>query len=82
MSLMRLLILLVLSGLTTYLVNSYSFTLAHSATGILAVVVCPGILIIVANLLTGALGWVATIAMNAVYYELIWRLIRRKRTQR
>jgi len=79
---MRLLILVALSGLTTYLVNSYSFTLAHSAAGILAVVACPGILIIVANLLTGALGWVAAIAVNAVYYELIWKLIRRRPNQR
>ena len=79
MSLVRLLVFLALSGLTTYAVELYSFTLAHSPAGILAVLVCPGILVIVANLLTGAFGWAVAVAVNVVYYELVWRLVRRSR---
>ena len=79
MQLVRLHVLLVLSGLTTYLVELYSFTLAHSASGISAVLVCPGILVIVANLLTGPLRWAVAVLVNVAYYELVWRLVRRKR---
>jgi hypothetical protein len=75
MLLMRPLFLLALSGLVTYLVEFYSFALAHSAAGILVVLVCPGILVIVANWLTGVPGWAAAVAVNAVCYELVWRLV-------
>lgn len=79
MSLMRPLLLLALSGLVVYLVEFYSFALAHSAVGILAVLACPGILVIVSNWLTGTPGWVAAVAVNAVCYELVWRLVLRRR---
>jgi hypothetical protein len=81
MPLVRLLGFLVLSGLITYVVELYSFTLAHSAAGILAVLVCPGILVVVANLLSGPLSWAVVVAINVLYYELVWRLIRRGRKQ-
>ncbi|MFM2056148.1 MAG: hypothetical protein RLY71_533 [Pseudomonadota bacterium] len=76
---LRLLAFLALSGLTTFAIDFYSFALAHSAAGIFAVLVCPGILIIVANLFVGVLGWAAAVAVNVLYYELAWRFIRRSR---
>lgn len=75
MSLMRPLFLFALSCLITCLVEFNSFALAHSAAGILVVLVCPGILIIVFNLLTGAPGWAAAVAVNVAYYGLVWRLV-------
>jgi len=77
--LMRLLFLLALSGLAVYLVDFYSFALAHSAAGILAVLLCPGILVFVSNWLTGVSGWGAAVALNAVCYELVFRLVLRRR---
>lgn len=74
MSVSRIFVFLILSGLLTYGVEMYSFTLAHSAFGLLAVLVCPGILVVVANLLNGGLNWVAVVVINVMYYELIWRL--------
>lgn len=76
---MRPLFLLALSGLAIYLVEFYSFALAHSAAGILVVLVCPGILVIVSNWLTGVPGWAAAVAVNTVCYELVWRLVLRRR---
>jgi hypothetical protein len=75
----RLLMLLVLSGLATYFVEHYSFTLAHSASGMLAVLVCPGILVVVANLIDGPLAWAIVVLVNVAYYELLWRLTRPNR---
>lgn len=75
MPLVRLIGFMALSGLITYAVELYSFALAHSAAGILVVLVCPGILIVVAGLLNGALGWAVVVAINVLYYELVWRLI-------
>lgn len=79
MQVTRLFTFLALSGLITYGVEFYSFTLAHSAAGILAVLLCPGILVVVFNLLSGALSWGVAVAINVVYYEMIWRLFRKNR---
>lgn len=82
MSIVRLLLWLTLSCLSLYFVNIYSFTLAHSTGGILAVLVCPGILVIVANLLIGMPGWVMAVVINLMYYEWLWRLTIKKRSKK
>ena len=79
MLLARLLAFLFLSSLTAYTVELYSFALAHSPAGVLVVLLCPAILVVVFNLLTGSLAWVVVVLLNAIYYELMWRTFRRAR---
>ena len=78
MPITRYLLWVVLSGLAVYGVEAYSFALAHSAGGVLAVIFCPGILIVVANLLMGIPGWIAAAAINCLYYEWLWRLAKKR----
>jgi len=75
----RLLMLLVLSGLATYFVEHYSFTLAHSASGMLAVLGCPGVFVGVSNLVYGSPAGGIVVLANVAYYELLWRLTRPNR---
>lgn len=69
----------VASGIT-YLVEYYSFALAHSPAGLLAVIVCPGILVVVLNFFGEILiGWIIAIAVNVIFYEAIWRFVKSRR---
>lgn len=81
MSITRLTAFLALSALITYGVEFYSFTLAHSSAGLLAVLVCPGILVVVTNLLLGIWGWTVAILLNVLYFEFVWRLAARIRKE-
>ena len=69
-----------LSGLGLYIVEVHSNALAHSAGGVLAVIACPGILVVVTNLLTGIPGWILGAAINCAYYEWLWRQIKGNRS--
>jgi hypothetical protein len=70
----RLILWVVLACAVTYLVEFYSFALAHSPAGLLAVLVCPGILVSVLNVFgENSLRWIVAVAIDVLFYEVIWR---------
>lgn len=74
MSVRRLILWVVLACAVTYLVELYSFALAHSPAGLLAVLICPGILVSVLNLFgENFLRWIVAVAIDVLFYEAIWR---------
>jgi hypothetical protein len=67
---------LILSCIVTYAMEYYSFTLAHSPAGLLAVFLCPGILVVVFHLIPSTFGmWLIAVLVNTVYYTVIWQAL-------
>jgi hypothetical protein len=71
----RLLIWAAIACGLTYLVEYFSFALAHSSGGVLAVLVCPGILVVV---ICGdsPIYWMMAVGVNIAFYEAIWRFLK------
>ena len=69
-----------LSILFAYLIEQYGFGIAHSAElTVLISLLVPGFLPMVMIGGQGGLSWILFACINCIFYELIYRMVTRKR---
>ena len=76
---LRLILFLILSIAAAFAINKFGFGIAHDAAlGLMGILLTPGILVVIFSERLGSTGsWAVFILVNVIYYEVIYRAVRR-----